>query len=105
MRPPSSVPELQALSPSEFRIFAILRDGPLSVRDIGQRLASQDPDFSQTHNALNSLLQRMIKKGYVAQVDDQHNRARLFRPLLPYDLVLPQMTLHYLDSLLLTSPQ
>lgn len=100
----SSVPDFPILSPSEFRIFAVLRSGPLTIRDVGQILARQDPNFSQSHNALGALLQRMIKKGYVAQ-EEQQDRAKLYRALLPYELVLQRQIESLLDSLMLTSPQ
>jgi predicted transcriptional regulator len=101
---PPSLPSAQILSPSEFRIFAVLRTGPLTIREIGQALARQDPNFSQAHNTVGTLLQRMTKKGYVAQEEQEH-RAKLYRAVLPYELVLQRQVEYFLDSFMLTSPQ
>lgn len=105
MRPPSTVPELPTLTPSEFRIFTVLAhgDGPLTIRDIGQRLAQQDPDFSQSHNALGILLLRMVNKGYVVQDPESGAAGKLYRAALPYDLALRCRIENLLDSIPLVS--
>ena len=106
MQSTSSVPTFPDLSPSEFRIFAVLaRRGPLSIRDIGQTLARQDPHFSQGYNSLGTLLQRMVKKGYVTQEDPSGTAGKLYRPLLPYDFVIRRQIENFLDTLFLTSQE
>lgn len=101
MRSKSSAADVPLLSPSEFRIFSVLREGPLTIRDIGQTLAGRDPDFNQTASALGVLLQRMVRKGYVAQEGRQ--RAKHYRALLPYTPVVQRHIDSFLSSL--NSPQ
>lgn len=106
MQATSSVPSFPDLSPSEFRIFAVLAlRGPLTIRDIGRTLARQDPHFNQGYNALGKLLQRMVKKGYVTQDDPLGTAGKLYRPLLPYDLVVRRQIENFLDTLFLTSQE
>ena len=104
MRPNSSVPEIPLLSPSEFRIFAVLsHQGPLTIRDLGQKLACQDPSFSQGYNALGTLLLRMVKKGYVTQEDRAGTAGKLYRSVIPYDFVVRRQVENFLDTLPLVS--
>jgi predicted transcriptional regulator len=95
------------LSPSEFRIYAVLaRHGPLTIRDVGRLLAQRDPDFSLGYNSLGTLLQRMVRKGFVLQEDPQGTAAgKLYRPLASLDFAIEQQVEAFLDSLRLDSQE
>lgn len=101
MRIPADLP---FLPPSEFRIFAVLcKRHPLTIREIGQELARRDPDFRQGYTTLATLLQRLVKKGYVVQ-ESSGSAPYLFRPRVPFDAALRRHIERFLDDFVVSEP-
>ncbi len=61
--------QLPHLSPSEWQIYLVLSlsSQPLSVREIGIALATQNPDLNRGSNVISALLVRLTGSGYVRQ--------------------------------------
>lgn len=96
--------DLPFLPPSEFRIFSVLcKRHPLTIREIGQELARRDPDFQQGYTTLATLLQRLIRKGYVVQ-EDLGPAPHLFRPSVPFDVALRRHIQRFLDDFVSSEP-
>ena len=96
--------DLPFLPPSEFRIFSVLcKRHPLTIREISLELSRRDPEIRQGYTTLATLLQRLIRKGYVVQ-DGAGPAPHLFRPSVPFDVALRRHIERFLDDFAVSEP-
>jgi predicted transcriptional regulator len=87
------------LSPGEWKIFHLLtRRHPLTVAQVAQELAREDPEFSLNVNTVKTFAERLHRKGYLSRDLDssasQPRRGRepfLYSPAVPLE---PALRLH-----------
>lgn len=91
------------LAPTEWKVFYAVsqRREPLSVREIEQELGRIDAAVSWGTSTVQTLLKRLVEKGFLKREDVFNTPSRptpVYKPAIPYEEALRLHTLRFRDQ-------